>query len=195
MNKIILSVVMMCVFGVHSFAIEAKGRLDWPDTWTVFAPLERYDRVPDGAELKTVPDKMEFPAARDLPARTISGRKFKVNPGETADLAQFFEKARVGNTAIVFVELNSPKAQAVTLGMGSDWWLQAWLNGVPLFDTLKDGNVKSPISILNYTKDVELQQGKNVLAVRFISGAASATLALGGAGGVCRGGKAPGGAQ
>ncbi|MFA7159723.1 MAG: hypothetical protein WC299_10505, partial [Kiritimatiellia bacterium] len=180
----VLAIIFSCQFDVRgaSAALKPKGQVNWPSEWTAFAPLERYDRVPEGAELKAVPSTMSFPAAHDLPARAISGRKFKVNPGEAADLAQFFETARVGNAAIVYVELNSPKAQTVTLGMGADWWLQAWLNGAPLFDTLKDGNVKSPISILNHTIDVELQEGKNVLAVRFISGAASAKLALGGPG-------------
>jgi len=163
-------------------ADEIKGQVEWPTKWTVFAPFDRADPVPGEEILRLVPGAIHAPEKPGVPARTAEARRIEVEPGKPFDLADFFETQRIGNVAYVFLELTSPEEQTVTLGMGADWWLQVWVNGEEVFDTLDGGNRASPVSMLDHHADVTLAQGANVLAVRFITGAASATLALGGPG-------------
>ncbi|HRU06087.1 MAG TPA: beta-galactosidase trimerization domain-containing protein, partial [Candidatus Brocadiia bacterium] len=96
------------------------------------------------------------------------------------DFLPLFGKQAAGNVAYAYVTLDSAKDQTVTLGMGADWWLQAWLDGKPLFDTLEEGNVEWPASMTNHLVHAALTKGKHVLTVRYVSGAGSSVLALGG---------------
>ncbi|MCA1808420.1 MAG: hypothetical protein LC725_03000 [Lentisphaerae bacterium] len=161
-----------------------QGQLVWPKSWTVFAPMQRLEAVLPVEVLKTIPDKITLPAFTDLPEREIAARKLDVRPGTTVDLLPFFEKQAVDNTAYVFLEIDSPKDQTVNLGIGGDWWVEVWVNGAPVFDTLSggklSGNIENNISILNHQFSAPLNAGRNVLAVRFITGRGTSRLALGG---------------
>lgn len=175
-----LLIMILAVSVVRAQGTDPKGTLDWPTTWTIFTPVDRYDAVLDQEVLATIPEVIELPATDKLPARTITARTIAVEPGVPFDFSPIFGELKAYNVAYAFVELNSPREQTVTLGMGADWWLQAWLNGQPLFDTLESGNEAAPVGISNHLVDARLRAGRNVLAVRYITGKASAQLALGG---------------
>ncbi len=87
-----------------------------------------------------------------------------------------------GTTGYIFLELESHVEQKVTLGMGADWWMQAWINGEEILNTYAAGNVMYPPCITNYTVDLDLDAGRNMFVVRFSRGRASAEIALGGPG-------------
>lgn len=158
---------------------DVSGTLDWPAEWVVFLPLEREDHLLPEETLKSIPESVEVPGFHGA-VKAIPGRRVQAENGIRFDFAPLFEGVKVNNTAYAFLELNSDKEQTVTLGMGADWWLQAWLNGVEVMNTLAAGNVAWPPSISNYAVDVKLKKGMNVLAVRFISGSGSSVLTLGG---------------
>ncbi len=161
-------------------AEEIQGRISWPSEWTVFAPFDRAHPVPDDDFFQTVPDAISTPKTPLVLARTAEARRIETIPGKPVDLADFFETQRVGNVAYVFLELDSPEPQTATLGLGADWWMQVWLNGEPVFDTMDAGNEEWPVSMLNHLSNIKLKEGTNVLAVRFITGRASSALAIGG---------------
>lgn len=174
-----LLLMLSCAVGVA----EPRGDLVWPEAWRVYAPLEQNDPLPDPAFLSDPSEVIELPAYGDLPARRIEPRILKVAPGTPHDLAALFPVHKVGNTALVVLELQSPTDQTVTLGLGADWWLQAWLNGELIFDTVSGdqaGNNTFPIEMLNHRVEVSVKRGRNLLVARIIGGKASATLALGG---------------
>ena len=150
-----------------------KGNVDFPDQWTVFAPLDRRDGVLPVEVLKTIPETIAL-GERRLKAQTVNAA------GGKYDFTPYFGVVREEKVAYVFLELPSPAAQDVTLGMGADWWMQAWVNGKLVMDTTATGNGKWPPSINDYRAAVSLRKGRNVLAVRFISGSGSSVLALGG---------------
>lgn len=152
---------------------DVRGALDWPGEWTVFL-VERDDPLPPAEALKMVPEALA------IGERTVPARRVRPEGGIRLDLAPLFGGVVVNNTAWVFLELPSEEAQTVTLGLGADWWLQAWLNGELFLDTTAEGNVAWPPQIGNFTREVELAAGRNVLAVRFISGSGSSVLTLGG---------------
>ena len=157
---------------------DVSGTLVWPAEWVVFLPLEREDHLLPEETLRRIPHSVEVSGFYGV-TKTISGRRVQAENG-TFDFAPLFGGVKVYNTAYAFLELHSDKPQTVTLGMAADWFLQAWLNGVSIMNTLVTGNVAWPPSITNHTVDVKLQKGMNVLAVRFVSGSGGSVLTLGG---------------
>ena len=166
---------------LHAGPADVSGTLAWPAEWVVFLPLQREDQLLPEEMLKHIPESIEVPGFYGT-VKVIRGRRVQAESGIAFDFAPLFEGVKANNTAYAFLGLHSDNAQTVTLGMGADWWFQAWLNGVPIMDTLPTGNVAWPPSISNHTVDVKLQKGLNVLAVRFISGSGSSVLTLGGPG-------------
>jgi len=113
-------------------------------------------------------------------AKTLRAQRVWVRPGAPVDLSGVLDGSQNGEAAYVFVGLDSAEGGETAFGFGGDWWMEAWLNGEPIFDTLEAGNVKWPVSILNHRARAALRKGRNVLAVRFVRGNASALLAIGG---------------
>ena len=148
------------------------GDLKWPSRWRVFGPLDRNDPVLPDSILNSYPETVEI-NGKKLPAKEFSIFNTRY------DFPGILRQEYAGRTAYVFLKLNSPKQQEVTLGMGADWWMQAWVNGKLVHDTTQTSNKYYPFSIWNHMVDVKLNKGENILAVRFIRGGGS-VLALGG---------------
>lgn len=158
-----------------------EGELEWPGQWRVFADMVRADEVLPAEILATIPDEIHVPAIAELPDRVITGVDWEVLPGYTFDLhPEFFPEQARDNVAYVFLELNSPRDQRVTFGIGADYWLQVWINGEEVFDTLRRGNVAGPVGMLNQSFTAGLREGKNVMAIRLITGRGTSQLGVGG---------------
>ena len=154
---------------------DIRGQLAWPERWVVFAPFTRDDPLLSREQLARTPERL---AKAD--GTVIKPRRMTVPRGERLDLVDCFAKARIGNVAWVFMKLHSDAAQTVTLGMGADWWFTAWLNGEQVLATPDAGNKAWPPSPNDFTADVPLRAGDNVLAVRVVTGRASSLFAAGG---------------
>jgi len=154
---------------------EIRGEIAFPAEWTVYAPLDIASPALSGEVLKTIPKEIT------VNGKTLRAEQVKPTRNQY-DFKPFLGEPPYDDTqaVYVFVPLHSESAQEVTLGMGADWFLQVWLNGAPVFDTLEEGNVVSPPAINNHRVTVRLEPGRNVLAIRLINGIASAVLALGG---------------
>ncbi len=166
--------------------VRAGDALKWPDRWTVFAPFERVDPVPPAETLARVPERMT------VGGRTVTQQMVVVKDAfGRVDLSRTMggspTDVPASKVAYVFLEIEAAAEHTATLGMGADWWLQAWLDGRPILDTLKSGNDAWPPSARDHQAEVKLSAGKHVLAVRFISGNGSSILALGGPGILGRG--------
>lgn len=153
---------------------EIKGEVDWPGEWTVFLPLEREDPLPARDVLEQRPETLE------IAGRSLEPMRVEPEPDGTFDFAPLFGRVAEGNTAYAFLEIDSDIEQQVTLGMGADWWMQAWLDGREILNTTEEGNRFWPPSIMDHAVEVTLREGTNTLAVRFVSGTGSSVLALGG---------------
>ncbi len=148
-----------------------QGGLLWPRRWTVFAP------VPTGS----VP-VADFPA--DIPARLLVNGvpllpRAVTLVNDRVDLAPIGGGVAEKREAILFATIDSPSAQTVRIGSSADWWEQWFVNGVPVFDTLETGN-GGPQSILEHTFTATLRAGRNLLAVRVLSGSGGWKLYCGG---------------
>lgn len=149
------------------------GELTWPTRWQVLAPLEQGSQAPAPSVLRSIPDALE------LDGKTFEGQDVDV-PDARLDLAPFLGGTQAGRTAYVFLTVNAAADGPVTLGMGADWWMQVWVDGKLVCDTTATGNELWPPHITNFTRNVPLTAGPHVVAVRFISGAGSSVLTLGG---------------
>ena len=158
------------------------GDIDFPKHWTVFAPLERSAPLLSSETLAAIPETVTVagktlkaqrvvPVRNQFDFRTLFG--FRRDP--EAFNPEYFEK-----TAYAFVPLKTKAATEVTLGLGGDYWMQAWVNGDPILGDKEVEDMHAPVSIDDYKVTVSLKAGLNVLAVRLVAGKGSAILALGG---------------
>lgn len=150
------------------------GALDWPAQWMIFGPVHADDPVLPPAMLSAMPDQLEIAGKILKPQLVTPGRDSVVT------LADIYKDVGRRTTAYVFLPLTVPDARAVTLGLGGNWWMQAWLNGALILDTTETSNIHGQIAVDNHLVNVNLRPGRNILAVRFICGSGGSELALGG---------------
>lgn len=151
------------------------GEVALPSSWVVFAPAAKDDPAPPVASLARIPQQLTIGKAR-LDAQRVTPVR-----GQYDFRAQLGEPpTAMARTAYVFVPLHVERAMRVTLGLGWDHWLQAWLNGEPLFDGEALTSAHFPPSMRDRLVTVDLQAGENVLAVRVVSGRGACVLAMGG---------------
>lgn len=155
-----------------------------PTNWVMFGPLVHnadlsYGGTPSpsmfisGEQLKTVPEQLE------INGQVYQARQLDYQPGQTIDFDEFADNPPRGAVAYLFALLDVPAATNLRMGAGADWWMQWWLNGQPVFDTLDSSNLKSPIRADNHIFDLTLKSGKNVLAAAVVRGSSSFAFAAG----------------
>ncbi len=166
--------VLLCSTAISSYSEEkASPRLQWPQHWVVFAPAGEEAPPLSRRRLLSIPESLT------VMGRTLEAQKVEPK-GHQFDFAPFFGPDPLEQTAFVFLPLHADEAMDVCLGFGADWWMQAWLNGEQILDTTESGNEDWPPAINNHVVEVALEEGENILSVRFISGTGSSVLAIGG---------------
>lgn len=160
--------------------------ITWSETWNAFGPLHPADPLPDQAVLATLPAALAV-HGRSWPAQTL---RFD---HDVIDLARFFKLTRTSmvyvatqvvkdQAALLFTELAVPQAGQLLIGAGADWWMQWFLDGTCVYDTLtpdaagKNGNGTAHFGITNHAFTVDLTPGRHVLAVRVVAGSAGWSL-------------------
>lgn len=149
------------------------GHLAFPDSWTVFAPLEHDDPLPDLHNLTDVPETLVF-GEKIITGRRMTPVHAQLNFAPLLDDGG----SSLMRAALVLVTLDSEKEQTVTLGVGADFWVEVWLNGERIMD-LAAGRIWPPV-VDDFRVLARLRAGANLLAVRFVAGRTAPVLALGG---------------
>ena len=143
-------------------------RILFPKQWTLFAPVSK-NFLPTAAQLETIPATLDG----------VKGKNELLQANEF-DFAQVIGRQQEEQCGWAFAELNSPIDCDYTIGAGADWWMTYYVNGKKVIDTTGIGNQKYPYLINNHLATVRLKKGKNILAVKLITGRKSSTLMLGG---------------
>ncbi len=156
---------------------EIVGDVQFPGQWTVFAPFAQHDETLPEKVLMAIPDTLTVGGATLKPTRvTPTLNQF--------DFCPFFgiphQTETLGKTAYVFIPLIATEAKRITLGLGGDCWLEAWLNGEQIVGGDGKENHCFPPSISDQMLTVTFRGGQNVLAVRLVAGKGRSILALGG---------------
>lgn len=167
----------MTPLAAQASAVDAPiiGDVPFPIQWTVFAPLERHNPLPDVRDLNRVPPELRI-GARVLPGQTVMPRQGQY------DFRSFLGDPPTGfhRVAYVFVALPAPTDTDVSVGLGWDYLLDAWINGKALLNTPEAVDAASPISVCNLRLTLPLKRGQNTLVFRLVGGYGDVILALAG---------------
>ena len=119
--------------------------------WSVFlnTPVpSSYSELPRGLAAKNVP--------------------LKDNAIDLAELSQAAVKEK--SQAILFNVFESDVTGVMHLGMAADWWMEVFINGNQIYENLARGNVSKAFTPDDIVLDVPIEKGRNVLAIRVLSG-------------------------
>ncbi len=75
-----------------------------------------------------------------------------------------------GHQAFAMSQVECGKETEIILGAGADYWMQWWIDGQPVIDTCKSGNLSPLPTIRDFSARHKLSPGRHILAVRVISG-------------------------
>ena len=165
-------------------------KIEWPRKWQVLGAFpEGTPALPQEA-LKTIPEQWQLGGktyATQL-LETVGnvldfsylyggyglaplkpGEKPTVHPRGKAKQ----DPAAVGRVAYAFARIHCPTAGRLTIGTGADWWMQWYLDGRPIYDTLDTGNEAYPFGVNNHVFSVNVSAGEHVLAVMVKAGSGS----------------------
>ncbi|MEK7415027.1 MAG: sugar-binding domain-containing protein, partial [Planctomycetota bacterium] len=140
-------------------------------TWTVFGPFSEHDQHPEPAALTCCPSQLR------LGGKTATGITVPVTNARL-DLGALLNVSASRTAAWVYVQLTAPRSDRFVLGIGADWFLEAYLDGQRIINTLTTGNVTSPTNHDNPV-EVDLSVGQHLLAIRVLAGSKGMVLAIG----------------
>ena len=181
--------------GEESRLPEAEApAVSFPTRWRVFGPLQvQPHTTPErlaAAEIATAAMKSHttIPGTLTIGDETLEAQDVDLD-GDTLDLGKdiggyetiFFQNlgGRMGQQAYAFAELELDEQTQVTFGAGADFWMQWWIDGAPVCDTLQSGNETHPPSRMDHVFSRRLCAGRHLLAVWLISGQTSWILRAG----------------
>jgi hypothetical protein len=116
---------------------DSPAELTLAPEWTVFGPCAETDPTPLAADLASCPTTLR------LGGQELAPHKVKAS-GQGVNLGKLFGGFRERLGAWVFIPVIAPRDGRYRIGLGADWWLEAFLDGQPLKSTLAAGNGKVP---------------------------------------------------
>jgi beta-mannosidase len=141
-----------------------KGDVAFPQEWTLFGPAAKDAPEPALANLGAVPAELEVGGAR------LAGRRVRLSENGL-DLEALLGDAPTGTTVYLLAELTLDEDTEATFGSGLLRWMKWWANGQVVFDDLaRDGDEFDWLSLDNHCFNVRLRKGRNLLAVKAVSG-------------------------
>ena len=163
----------------------AAPELLWPTEWAAFGPAPR----PKHMSLYGTPDRQDLLSGDELKAipkeLTICGQTFRARRLSAAngllDLRQKMGGAGRGKNVYLMASITAASDMTVQIGAGADWWMQWWVDGQPVYDTLKNGqngNGSKPITSRDHVFNVTLTKGEHILAVAVYSAPYAFALAV-----------------
>ena len=144
--------------------------------WKVFGTFTETDPLPTVGELKTIPESLTL-NGKTVPAQCVTAEN------GVLDLSTVLKGSGEKRAVWVFTTLETAGGVS-TIGCGFDWWGTLWIDGKEIYSTGDDGNGASPVTAFNHCCNVALTPGRHVVAVRLLTGAMAATLAVSGAAGL-----------
>ena len=141
----------------------------WPRSWSVFAPVEGSF---DLSKLARIPRALVI-------GETTIAPRYAVPVNGKIDLKALTGGSAEKRQGICMAEVDVPADLDAEIGASADFWMEWWVNGKSVFSTLSEGN-GTVGTLLGHTFPVHLNKGKNLLAVRVLSGQGGWTLVSGG---------------
>jgi len=155
---------------------ESKPEVDFPSKWTVFGPWGAettecrlyWARPLADADLAGL---TEVPQELSLGGESRRGREVVLGD-DGLNFEELFGGHETGRQAYAMAEVQVSHEADMIIGAGADWWMQWWIDGQPVYDTLETANVVPRIGRMDHVFRERLQPGRHLLAVRVIAGGA-----------------------
>ena len=154
--------------------------VELPREWQVFGPFTPVDTALCEAE------KLEATAVLrklgSIPDELVIGgepRKAKsmVLAGDTLDFEALFGGRLEGQQAFAFAPLELSQESELTFGAGTEWWMQWWIDGEAVYDSLKkEGGGMWVPTCRDHVFCRRLKAGTHLLAVWLVSTAKGGSL-------------------
>ena len=128
------------------------------ETWQVFT------NVSAPKSLGEIPGSLPSPDGKTVPAKTVKSTDGAI------DLAALAGSWKAKDVAVLYNEFMSKKAGSVRFGAAADWWMEIYLNGKQILNTMEKGNGSNSFSPNNHVFDLPVKAGKNLLTVKVLSG-------------------------
>ncbi len=181
---------------------EAKAAVEFPTRWRVFGPVGAEMTAIDWArelnyewykeaipQVDAAVDELSgIPETLRVGEETFEGRD-AVMDGDRLDFSALFGGHEAGQQAYAVAVMEVGSETEVVFGAGCDWWMQWWIDGEPVFDTLATGNSagfpwstkfhNSRIGSTDHCFSRQLAAGKHLIVVRAISGLTAWVLRAG----------------
>ena len=87
------------------------------------------------------------------------------------DIAQIAGIFKPRDCAVLFNRFESSQEGVMRIGFSADWWLELYINGEKIYDTMANGNVSHAFVPNDHVVDLPIRAGNNLLAVKVFSGA------------------------
>ena len=91
---------------------------------------------------------------------------------DSFDIAGAEKRFGNGACALFYQEFEAPAEGRMTVGMAADWFFECFANGVSVYSTLERGNLSPAFAPENHVFNIPVKPGRNLLAVRVVSGSA-----------------------
>lgn len=157
----------------------------FPTRWRVFGPLgpDSTRVIEDQAAFINVPvaepiisadvaGLTNIPQELRIGDHTVKGKNVRLKNGDTLHFKSIFDidDNHAGYQAYAMAEVHFKQPTDVIFGIGCDWWMQLWINGEELLNTLSTGNGVLKIAASNHCFRHRFDAGKHLITVRAISG-------------------------
>ena len=166
-----------------------QTNIRFPDRWRIFGPWgpdghvnalsygpQKVEPLHDAAigQLTDIPDSL---AVGDT---VCNGRDVEM-VDRTLDFASLFgtHDKRLGHQAYAMAHVEFEADGVLNLGAGCDWFMQWWIDGTQVLDTLNVGNLAHPFTHTDHSARCALAAGKHLLIARVMSGSGGWLLRAG----------------
>ncbi|GEM_PF-2756287 len=142
---------------------------DWPKEWHVFTFVKP---EVDLSTFTSVPE-------------TLPGEKGIVNGTSAFFINNKIDLAKIGGgyrekaVAVLFAEYDSDSDKKVKVGGAADYWMDWYVNGKRVYDTLNAGN-GAGYYVHSHRIEIPLRKGKNLIAIKVLSGSQGWCIVAGG---------------
>ncbi len=99
----------------------------------------------------------------------IKGHTLQMN-GDVIDLDHVSSSPAPKESALLYKEFDSAAAGRMQIGVSADWWMELFINGEKVFNTLASGNVSRAFSVDDHVVEIPVKAGKNILVAKVLSG-------------------------
>lgn len=152
---------------VNAIPQRKNERIIWPVEWTVYTWVDNF--TPEGLT--------KLPSSIKVKDAVIYGQKVSM-VANLIDFAKISGRWKEKALALAFAEIQSYADTVVNVGTAGDWWMDWYVNGQPVYNTLKNGNAGT-MSITEHVFKIKLKKGKNIIAAKVLSGLGGWKLAFG----------------